>query len=377
LQFSTIIGNDSLKNQLAQTIEKGLLSHAILLYGPEGNQALPMALAIATYLNCENRGETDSCGECNSCRKMNSLIHPDVHFTFPTISKTGVALSDNYIQEFRECLLADPNISYVNWMRSIAKDDKQGNISVHDMNNIIRKLSLKAYEAKHKVMIIWKADLIGGMSNKLLKIIEEPPQNTNFIVLANDLESILGTIKSRTQLLRVNPLTEAEIVSYLKKNSELDETAIRQVAAVSEGNINKARQMSSEVQNDFADLNLRWFRTCWKNDPNEATELIDEFRKMGKETQKNLIAYQLELFRSALQHKYKAKEVEKGNAESDLITFLADKTDLDQISALVSLYEKQLYYISRNANMKIQYFYTFITTGDVLKNNFAPAVGLD
>jgi len=376
LQFKDIIGHTKLKEQFIHAISINKFSHANLFYGPVGNQALALALALAQYLNCENKTEKDSCGVCSSCNKISKIIHPDLHFSFPAVRKKSdkPSLSSDFIDKWRTALLDNVHLSEMQWMDNIG-DGKQGNISAEECSEIIRKLSLKAYEAKYKVMIIWMADKLGKESNKLLKVIEEPPSNTIFILIAIDIDNILGTIKSRCQLRQVNRLMDEEIIEYLNENTELEEIEIQQIVSVAEGNINKALLLSESFENNFSELTVNWFRACFKKDPASANQLIEEIKSLGKEEQKDFLKYNLELLRSVIYYKGKADTFDRINSnEQELLKYLAQKLNFEQISAFIKQYENLLYYIERNANMKIQYFYSFIAMSVIIKNNSLSSV---
>lgn len=377
MQFKDIIGHQKLKQQFIHSVSIEKFSHANLFYGPEGNQALALALALAQYLNCDNKTEDDSCDTCPSCNKISKIIHPDLHFSYPSIRKKSdkPAFSSDFIEKWREAILNDVHITDFQWMDIIGDGTKQGNISADECSEIIRKLSLKSFEAKYKVMIIWMADKLGSQSNKLLKIIEEPPANTIFILIALDIDSILGTIKSRCQLVQVNRMMDDELAAYLNENTETTESEIQQIVAVAEGNINKAMLLSESFENNFSELTVNWFRACFKKDPVQANKYVDEIKSLGKEAQKDFLRYNLELLRSAVFFKSGAKtNVRLDNSEQELLKYLAEKLNFEQISALIKQYEQLLYYIERNGNMKIQYFYSFIAMSVIIKNKTLSAV---
>ena len=211
MQFKDVIGQQQLKEQLIRSANNGKVSQAMLFLGAEGSGTLAMALAFAQYLNCENPGATDSCGTCNSCKKATKLIHPDIFYTYPTIKARSLA--KDYISEWRESVSANAYMNIVEWIAFLDSENKQGNITANECDQIVKQHSLKHYEGKYKIQIVWMAEYLKKEGNKLLKIIEEPPANTIFILIAENIEEILVTILSRTQLIKFSRLNDKIIES--------------------------------------------------------------------------------------------------------------------------------------------------------------------
>ena len=232
MQFSEIIGQPEIKQQLAELVGHNRLSHALLFLGKEGSGALPLAVAFAQYLTCEKVtlkkttpslfGEdplaapiairTDSCGQCSSCTKAKQLVHPDIHFSYPTVTRKAgdKPIATNFITEWREFVLSNPYGNSFDWIENIKeKDNSQGNITANECADIIRKLSLKSFESEYKILFMWLPEYLGNEGNKLLKLIEEPPPNTLFILVAENESLVLPTIVSRCQLIRIPPLETA------------------------------------------------------------------------------------------------------------------------------------------------------------------------
>src|SRR5687767_5293267 len=270
MQLSQIIGQSPVKAHLCELLQQNRLSHALLFAGREGSGALPLAIAFAQLLVCEKVnglftaqqspslfGEvltatpttiTDSCGVCPACIKAGQLAHPDIHFSYPVISKKQAdkdrpAISVDYIKDWREFLQQTPYGNVYDWLQSLNAENKQGNISAHECNDIIRKLNLKSFESEYKILIMWMPEYLGNEGNKLLKLIEEPPPNTLFVLVAENESLVLQTILSRCQLVKIPALETKEIEEALIRRHKTESGIARQVAGVSEGNYRDAMQL--------------------------------------------------------------------------------------------------------------------------------------
>lgn len=268
----------------------------------EGYGGLPLALALATLLQCEQPAGEDACGQCRSCRKMERLIHPDVHFSFPCIPrKPGEkALSDDYLPQWREALIDNPYLSYLDWMQQLDAENKQGNITAHECRNIIRKLSLKAFEGGWKICILWRPDYLGKEGNMLLKLIEEPPPQTLFLLIAEDESKVLPTIRSRTQQYRLGRPPESEMAQKLSGRMQLDYEEALSLAQVCDGNYNLALKIAREGAQDFLDDFIQWMRLVYTAHPAEWMQWTERMNKLGREGQKYFLQYALRIFRETL-----------------------------------------------------------------------------
>jgi len=367
--FAEVYGHDSLKQQLITAVTNNNLGHSILLYGPQGNNALLLAWALAQYLNCENKN-SDSCNTCNTCKKINKLIHPDFHFVYPIHPKNGKnTTSVDFLEDWRKMLLEEQNFNLNQWFSSIGGENKIANIPAAECSEIIRKVQLKAYEATYKVILIWQAEYLSKEGNKLLKIIEEPPANTVFILIANDIDRILPTIQSRTRLIKVPLLSDDDIRTYLEKTPDLSSTQIAQIINLAEGDLVEAKILINNESNNLSELMLKWYEAAFKNDVVEVNNLIDDIQNLGKQNQKNFIEYQLSFLRQLLLftntgHKNKLFDNER---EQKLLQYMANKLDQEVVMELVEILNKQVYYIERYANIKIQFFNLFIDLADVIR----------
>jgi DNA polymerase-3 subunit delta' len=305
MNFSKIPGQTEIISKLLKSVREERVSHAQLFTGPEGCGSLALALAYAGYISCENRKPEDSCGTCKSCIKYEKLIHPDLHFVFPVIKKKSSeeAVSDNYIDEWREFVKKSPYFTLNNWLDSIEVGNAQGMIFASEASEIIRKLSLKTFESDFKIMIIWLPERMHqAAANKLLKMIEEPPEKTVFLLVSDEPDKVLPTIVSRCQLIKIPSFSIDEIKSYLRGTYGTTEIKSTDIARVANGNILRAIEMCES--DESATLNLDNFkllmRFAWKRDIISAIEWSENMAAMGRESQKHFLAYSLRLLRENL-----------------------------------------------------------------------------
>ena len=358
--FNQIIGQEHIKKHLQTSAENGRIPHAQLFIGKEGCGTLPMAIAYAQFLLCNFSDNKDACNI-----KCDKLQHPDLHFAFPVTTNDSVkkhAVSDLFLSDWREFLNSQSYGGLFNWLQYIGVENKQGLIGVDEAEAVVKKLKLKSYEGGFKVMIIWMAEKMNiAAANKLLKLIEEPPEKTVFLLITENEEQIIGTIRSRCQALHFPKLSEEDIASALQVNHQVSENEANKIAHQSEGNYNKALQL---LQNDSSDLVFEewfvaWIRTAFKAKGNAAViqQLIswsETIAKTGRETQKQFLEYCLQFFRQALLLNYK----------SDQLVFMESKSgfDLSKFAPFVHSgnildIEKEIgeamYHIERNGNAKI------------------------
>ena len=249
MQFQNVIGQQEVKERLLHALSEGRVSHAQLFLGPEGSGNLALALAYGQYLLCENRTPEDSCGACPSCVKCTRMVHPDFTYTFPMSpsvkDKTKICL--DCIADFRDAVIANPYLSYNEWVTAMDAENKQGSINVDEAGDIVRRLGLKSVEGGYKICLIWFPDsLNASAANKLLKIIEEPPEQTLFLLVAGNHEEILPTISSRTQLVKVFSLTDEELTKALVERHKLPAAEARRIAHLAGGNYDEARRLLND-----------------------------------------------------------------------------------------------------------------------------------
>lgn len=336
---------------------EGRVSHAQMFLGPEGSGTLPLAIAYAQYLLCSNKGEDDSCGQCPSCLKLAKLEHPDVHFSFPIVKEGKTEKSDDQITAFRQAFREQPYLSLKYWYGHLGAETKSGLIPDAEATSIISKLNYKSYEGEYKVLIMWRAELMNiSASNHLLKIIEEPPENTVFILVAENQEDILPTIISRTQIVKVLPLRDEEIEKALHAVYQLDEEQAASLAQIADGNLWMA--ISSAVQMEEAGFNMQTFRTwmllCHKRDLPGIMDWVDGMATLNREQQRNFIRYGLHVFRQCLVGSYTDNELLKAtDDERDFIFKFSSFVHGNNIINLNKEFNDSHYQIERNANSKL------------------------
>ncbi len=302
MQFSKIIGQKEIIDRFIRTVKTGRISHAQLLHGPEGSGKLELAIAFAQYVSCKNRTETDSCGECSSCKKYEKLIHPDLHFVFPVVrsAKFTKPVSDNYLNEWRTFLLEHKKHRLNVWLDVIGNENAQAGIFAQESTEIIKKLNLKTFEAEYKVMIIWLPEKMNlSSANKLLKMIEEPPQKTLFLMVSDYPEQIINTIRSRSQFVRVPKIDDQDLYAALANTYDLPERELQRIVKLANGNYFKALDVLEESENEKQNFELfvRLMRLAYAAKIIDLTKWVDEMVQMGRERQKNFLAYVLRMMR--------------------------------------------------------------------------------
>ena len=307
MQFKDVIGQEAVKQRLIASVRENHVSHAQLFLGPAGSGKLPLALAYAQYILCPNRTETDSCGVCPTCQKMQKLVHPDLHFVVPTATTKKIKSnpeSDLFMEEWREYVFQ--NQGYVDtssWYTFLDVENKQGYMSVRDAASLLRKLSMKSYEGEYKIAIIWMAEKMRvDTANKLLKLLEEPPEKTVFLLIAEDQEELLATIKSRTALVKIPAIANDKIEMALFERLGCTAQQAHDAAMISEGNwLNACHSVQeSEDRKFFFTTFQQWMRLCFRAAYSELIDFSNNARSLGREKQKELLDYGLRIIRNSL-----------------------------------------------------------------------------
>jgi len=374
MQFLEIIGQEQVKQKLVNTVLENRVSHAQLFLGPGGSGKLALAVAYAQYINCNNRSDTDSCGVCPSCQQFAKLAHPDLHFSYPIIisKEKRKTLSRDYITEWREYLL-DKHFyaELTEWYARMETEKKQGVIGAEECNEIIRTLSYKSYEGKYKVMIIWMAErLYHSAAPKILKILEEPPEKTLFILIAEKREQIISTILSRTQVVKIPRLKDKAMTNILSVQFGYPEESIEKVLPSVNGNVNQGiKALEESMSGEFSSGEFReWMLMCFKAQYKDMSEFVSKTARTSRAKQKQLLSYGLTLSRNCLLTVYGRTDIlsiiDKDEAEfiSKISKFLNEKNAL----AYASLFEEAMNHIDRNGNASIVFMDVSLKAGRLL-----------
>ena len=320
MTFKEIVGQERVKERLIKSVESGKIAHAQMFEGPAGAGKLALAIAYAQFISCTNRLPNDSCNECPSCLKINKLAHPDLHFSFPVATTKSVSkdpVSDRFLEPWRELLISSPYVDIDMWIDSIGTQNKQLAINTKESEEIIKKLMLKSYESEYKMMIIWHADRINASaSNKLLKIIEEPLENTLFLLITEKPDAILPTIHSRTQVVSINAVDDVSVRKYLSSVYSLDDAKARDTTSMAKGNmLDVIRFANEDDENSNTNAFIDWMRLCYGAKVPEIIIWTEQMAGIGRERQKNFFLYCLKIIRESLMMNYEQQLVQLGEKE--------------------------------------------------------------
>jgi DNA polymerase III subunit delta' len=362
--FREVIGQDEIKKNLISSVQQKKVSHAQLFLGKDGYGTLPLALAFAQYLACTNRADNDSCGKCSSCIKSQKLIHPDIHYTYPVVTKKSgeKPLSVDFIEEWRKIILTNPYFTTDDWMDKIDAENKQGNISANECADIISKLKLKSFESEYKIQIIWRAEYLRETGNVLLKLLEEPPPNTVFILIAEQLDLILKTIQSRTQLTKIPRISDSDLIHSMS-NTDLPGDKKQLLLNYVEGDIIALNYLVNESVNSNEPLLEKWVALVKHHPSVDTVSWVEEIARIGREKQKSFCLYALHTLRDALVLNF----IESSGANYKLAVEITEEFDTEQIEQLAQLFNDTFFYVERNANPKITFMNLVIRAGRILQ----------
>ncbi|WP_417355957.1 ATP-binding protein [Flavobacterium sp.] len=364
--FSEILGQEHIKSHLTKSADSGRIPHAQLFVGPEGSGKLAMAIAYAQYILCSNTNSENNSGNSACNLKFQNFSHPDLHFVFPVATNSEVKshpVSANFLKYWREFITENPYGGLFDWYKKIDIQNKQGQIGVDEAHEIVKSLSLKAYEGGYKVMIIWMADRMNvATANKLLKLLEEPPQKTIFLLISESDDDILQTILSRCQVLHFGGLSEQAIADALISQKGLDNNEALKIAHQAQGNFNKALQILNKDNNGFPfeEWFVQWVRAAFRAKGNAAAiqDLIawsEQIAGIGREAQKQFIHFCIDMFRQALLLNYQAKELVfmEPTVDKFKLENFAPFVNGNNINDIFKELSDALYHIERNGNAKI------------------------
>jgi DNA polymerase-3 subunit delta' len=397
--FTDVIGQRNTKQHLLEMVQQNRLGHALLFLGKEGSGALPLALAFAQYISLlpsssKQNAEPSLFGEPaeipkpvfpgtadeadtfmqkqTAFSKANNHVHPDIHFSYPVIPKKSgdKPVSTDYIHEWREFIQQYAYGNIYDWLQFIGAENKQGNITAEECNDIIRKLNLKSFESPYKILVMWMPEYLGKEGNKLLKLIEEPPAETLFILVAENEDLILPTILSRCQLIKLNVLDTEDISKALMKWGKVEAETAQQTAAVAQGNYREALQALQNASEDWQSLLREWLNVTLKNGPSAQVKWIEEISKLGREKQKQFLLYFIHLLQQSIRIRFAGNNpVSIADTEKDFAARLNKIAPVNHQQAIIEELNKAVYYIERNANAKMLFHALTIKLYHIIKNN--------
>lgn len=358
MKFTEIPGLDEVKKLLIDAVKNNHSAHAQLFTGAQGALNLPMALAYATYLHCENK-TNDSCGICAACSKNSKYVHPDTHFVFPLSNVKGDKDDERFKAEitksWRSFLLEQPFGILDDWTNFYGGEDKLALISREESREIIKTLSLKPFESKNKVMIIWQPELMHpSAANGILKILEEPAAHTFFILVTNSADRLLPTIISRTQIVTIPLLYDAELEMYLKKHHSLDDTRAAKIGQLADGNLNQALKLLENEEDNNTQRFTEWMRACFKKNYATLVAMAEDYHSLDKLNQKNLISYSMNMMRETLLRASGAETINR--ARGDELRFVQDFSkvmNVEKIERSFKFLNDACYHLERNGSAKM------------------------
>ncbi|MBR1996645.1 MAG: DNA polymerase III subunit delta' [Paludibacteraceae bacterium] len=370
MQFRDIIGQEEVKQQLRQAVRDGRIPHAQLFTGISGVGKLPLALAYAQYIACPNRTDEDSCGTCPTCLQYQKLQHPDLHFAFPIVKGDAGDVCDDFMDKFRSMILSQPYFDIDDWYRYLGVETKQGMIYEKESGEILRKLSLKSFGDGYKVMIIWLPEKMHvACANKLLKLLEEPPMKTVFLLISEQPELLLTTIVSRTQEVRVPRLTEAEIAEVLlRDHSDVSPSLAADIAHMSSGSYLTALKVVDENEGNNQNFNdfVALMRNAWLVGQKKDYSALLQLRKwsldmadsnLGREKQKAFLQYAQRQLRENYIYNFHCADMNyQTEAERNFSSKFAPFIHENNVERMMDELSKAEQQIAQNGNAKIIFF---------------------
>lgn len=372
MQFSQIVGLAHVKQSLIQSVTGSHVAHAQMFLGTAGSANMAMALAYATYINCENRNSHDSCGVCSSCVKMQKHIHPDVQYVFPTYS-LGTGDKDkqraDIVANWRSFLSQNPYSSLPDWANHIQAENKQCIISVDESRNIVKNISLKAFEGEYKMVFIWLPEMMNqAAANSILKILEEPPEKTLFLLISNSLESNLATIISRTQIVTIPTYQANEVAETLQKVFEITEEQALHASQLEQNNVNEALKLCFGEESDSNQLFQTWMRLCFTRNLTELVTLSEDFQKLSKTNQKALLQFGINMTRNMLLFQSDSNQLLRlKESEKTFVVNFSKVITMDKMMAFSSSLNTAFFHLERNANPKITFLDLSLNLSSLLK----------
>jgi len=369
MRFADIPGQIEIKKELISLVKRDRLPHAILFTGPKGNGKLALAMALASYLQCNGNKSEDKCDKCIACKKTSKIIHPDINFVLPTISEGSKSLpSSQFLTQWREIFIENPFLNLQDWLTQLGANNKQPNIAKVSVAELINTFSYKIFEGNKKISIIWNAELLGKEGNRILKLIEEPPKDSLIILIADDTSKVLPTILSRCQIFKAPPFTDIELTKWTEQNDYSNPDEIKQIISIAEGNINSLKHLLDEGNSDYFNNLLNWFRLCYQGKSVNLIEHSEKFAKSSKDSQKYFFRYGLTFLEQTLKSYYLPREeIKMMDSEYNSMLKIRSILNEEKIFKIIEYFNDDIRYLERNANSKLLIFATSLKVYKVLR----------
>ena len=369
--FKNIVGQDPIKKRLIRSVKENRVSHAQLFLGPEGCGKLALAIAYAQYISCEDKKDDDSCGVCRSCVKFDKIAHPDLHFLYPFSATRDKPISASYLPEWRSLLLENKYyITLTEWYKAIGMELKQGIINANDCNEVIKTLSLKSYESEYKVMIIWMIEkLFHSAAPKLLKILEEPPDKTLFLLVCENSEQVISTILSRAQIIKIPKISDKDLTHALTHTHGIPPKRANEIIRIVEGNYKEASILAADLSIDENYSLLRdWMRLCYRDAVTNLIDWVDKFSRSGREKHKSFLLNAIRVFRESMLIGVGKTELIKSEGEElKFATDFSPFINTNNTVQIIKEFNDAISHIERNANPKILFLDLSLKMTELIK----------
>lgn len=378
MQFKSIEGHGNIVSALIGSVRENRIPHGLLFVSPEGAGAIPMALAYANYIACENRSDDDSCGRCNACLKFSKLVHPDLHFSFPVQKNEGDSktplLSKFFVAKWRELLLSNPWFGQDDWVDALGLEKKIPQISADEVHEVVKTLQFKPFESEYKFLIMWLPERMNATgANRLLKTLEEPPEKTVIILVTENQEALLTTILSRTQQIRFSPLSVDEAAKTLQKVSGRDADSCKTAVLITDRNIARARRLLEHSEDALEQLNLfrSWMQACYAMNIQELLRITELFAKESREWQKGFFEYALYMVRQSMLGNHSPELAHQTAAEAEFIEKFRKFFHPGNYSTITGYINEASGHVERNVHGKIMFFDLSLLISEVFRKEKA------
>jgi DNA polymerase III subunit delta' len=368
MRFADIPGLEFEKKRIRSFVSNRRLPHAMILHGPEGSAKLALALALTNLIQCLSPAKEEPCGICNACQKSFKLIHPDNHYFFPLAGGKEINVVD-HTNEWRNAVLSNPYLNATSWQETIAKENKLLNISAAECRNMVKTMSMTIYEGNYRVLLVWLPEYLGHQGNILLKLVEEPPENSLILLVTENFQALLPTLVSRCQAISIPSFADSDIHTALMTVGIKDDILIQNITGSVEGNMSEALMMAKDQINPHSEKMILWLRLCFKKKAEDLILWCDSFASEGRDVHRQFLKYGLKYIEQVLYYKITQTESEGFNADEwKGIKGLAQQLSIDDIRLIDELFSDHMYYIERNANPKVLFTALSLNLSQILNH---------